>query len=115
MDTILESEINIQLKSKKNIGNSVDNETSIFTWEDQNKSLVDAMRIERYATIFCFMSNFSCCIIQFIGKSHSYIYAKNQRHCNAKNARRIKALNLQYTNTAWYYASWEGCFSRFFD
>ena len=37
---------------KKDIENSVENKISLFTWEDQNKSLVDAMRIERYATIF---------------------------------------------------------------
>ena len=37
---------------KKDIRNSVNSDISLYTWQDQNKSLVDAMRIERYATIF---------------------------------------------------------------
>lgn len=37
---------------KKDIGILVKSEIPLFTWQDQNKSLVDAMRIERYATIF---------------------------------------------------------------
>ena len=36
---------------KANIKNLIDAETIVLSWDDQNRSLVDAMRMERYGTI----------------------------------------------------------------
>ena len=38
-------------KVKKRINSMIRPESSVTTWDEQNKSLVDAMKIERYATI----------------------------------------------------------------
>ena len=38
-------------KIKKKINNMIKPESSVISWDEQNKSLVDAMKIERYATI----------------------------------------------------------------
>ena len=39
------------LKVREDINNSINSDISVLTWDDQNRSLVDAMRMERYATI----------------------------------------------------------------
>ena len=39
------------VKLKEDINNSINSDMSVLSWDDQNRSLVDAMRMERYATI----------------------------------------------------------------
>ena len=39
------------VKLKEDINNSINSDISVLSWDDQNRSLVDAMRIERHATI----------------------------------------------------------------
>ena len=49
-DIKVDSEFSID-KIKKKINNMIKPESSVISWDEQNKSLVDAMKIERYATI----------------------------------------------------------------
>ena len=49
-DIKVDSEFSIE-KIKKKINSMTRSESSAISWDEQNKSLVDAMKIERYATI----------------------------------------------------------------
>ena len=49
-DIKVDSNFSIE-KIKKSINSMIRPESSIISWDEQNKSLVDAMKIERYATI----------------------------------------------------------------
>ena len=49
-DIKVNSEFSIE-EIKKRINNMISPESYVISWEEQNKSLVDAMKIERYATI----------------------------------------------------------------
>ena len=49
-DIKVDSNFSIE-KIKKRINSMIRPESSVISWDEQNKSLVDAMKIERYATI----------------------------------------------------------------
>ena len=49
-DIKVNSEFSIE-EIKKRINNIISPESYVISWDEQNKSLVDAMKIERYATI----------------------------------------------------------------
>ena len=75
-DIRTENEMEIMLNE---LENKLGPEYSIFTWDEQNKSLVNAMKMERLGTMVVLCLIFLVAAFNLAAKLNSNINSKNER------------------------------------